>query len=120
MSNRPLAGTATVTLDGMSVYVAGTFRYSVGNKKRETLPGMDGIHGFKETYVPPFIEIEIRDHGKLSMEDIANATDITVVAILANGKTIMGENMWNVTVPEVDTTQATLNARFEGQSVIEY
>lgn len=53
--NKPLAGTATVTLDGMSINVGATFRYSVGDKRRESLTGMSGIHGFKETYVPPFM-----------------------------------------------------------------
>lgn len=115
-----LAGTATLTLDGMSVNVGGTFRYSIGNKTRETLTGMSGIHGYRETFRAPFIEAEIRDNGGLSLEEIATYTNITVVAVLANGKTIMGEGMWIVNNQDVDTQQATFTARFEGQSVIEY
>lgn len=120
MARRPLAGTATVTLDGVSVNVAGTFRYRVGNKNRETLTGMSGIHGFKETFVPPYIEMAVRDHGGLDMDEIAGYTEITVVAQLANGKTIMGEGMWIVNTQEMDSQEATFTARFEGQSVIEY
>lgn len=47
-SNR-LAGTAYVTVDGITVMVAGSFKYSPSRVKRETVMGMDGVHGYKET-----------------------------------------------------------------------
>lgn len=117
---RALAGTATVTLDGVSISVGGTFRYRIGRKNRETLTGMSGIHGFKETYVPPYIEMTVRDNGALNLDEIAEYTNITVVAELANGKTIMGQNMWIVNTQELDSQEATFTARFEGQEVTEY
>ena len=118
--SRALAGTATVTLDGMSVNVAGTCRYLVCKKKRSTLKGMSGVHGYKEEHTQGFIEIEVRDSGSMGIADFDGYTNVTVVAILANGKTIIGENMWTVNEQEVDTNEATFTLRFEGRDVSEH
>ena len=117
--SRPLSGTATVTLDGMSVHVAGTCRYSVSKKSRTTQKGLSGVHGYKETLEPGFIEIEVRDSGTLSLSDFDGYTSTTVVVELNNGKTIVGENMWSVNTQEVDTNEATFTLRFEGRDVSE-
>ncbi|EFH2659430.1 phage tail tube protein [Escherichia coli] len=119
MSKNALAGTCTVTIDGVSVNVAGTFRYSVGEIERETLTGMSGIHGFKESYKAPFIEMTVRDSGSLSLKDFAAYTDVTVAAYLVNGKTILGQNMWLTGRIETDNNDATFTARFEGREVTE-
>lgn len=42
------AGTAYVTIDGVTVMVAGQLKYSHGKWDRSTLTGMDGVHGYKE------------------------------------------------------------------------
>ncbi|HAX5205293.1 TPA: phage tail protein [Escherichia coli] len=119
MSNNAIAGTCTVTVDGMSVNVAGSFRYSVGEKERETLTGMSGVHGFKESYKAPYIEMTVRDSGSLSLADFAGYTDVTVAAYLVNGKTVIGQNMWLVGRIEMDNNDATFTARFEGTTVTE-
>lgn len=119
MSKNALAGTCTVTVDGMSVNVAGSFKYSVGEKERETLTGMSGVHGFKESYKAPYIEMTVRDSGSLSLADFAGYTDVTVAAYLVNGKTVIGQNMWLVGRVETDNNDATFTARFEGTTVTE-
>ncbi len=119
MSQNALAGTCTVTIDGVSVNVGGSFKYSVGETERETLTGMSGIHGFKESYKAPYIEMTVRDPGSLSLNDFASYTDVTVAAYLVNGKTVIGQNMWLVGRIETDNNDATFTARFEGVSVTE-
>ncbi|UMR99565.1 phage tail tube protein [Escherichia coli] len=119
MSRNAIAGTCTVTVNGVSVNVGGSFRYAVSSKRRETLTGMSGIHGFKESYVASFIEMTIRDTGSLSLEDIGNYTDVTVAAYLVNGKTVIGQNMWIVNSQEMNNDDGTFTARFEGVSVTE-
>lgn len=49
-SNR-LAGTAYVTVDGVSIMVAGQFQYRPSGVERASLVGMDGVHGYSEN--PP-------------------------------------------------------------------
>lgn len=43
-----LAGTAYVTVNGVTVMVEGSFKYQTSTVNRTTLTGMDGVHGYKE------------------------------------------------------------------------
>ncbi len=117
-SNR-LAGTAYVTCDGITIMVAGAFKYSPSTVKRDTLTGMDGVHGYKETPNAPYISCQVRDSGGTSLSDFNGQTNVTIVGELANGKTIIGSGMWCVNTQEVDSTEATFDLRWEGGSVTE-
>jgi hypothetical protein len=115
-----LAGTAYLTLDGKSVMLVGSFEYRPTNATRETLKGMDGIHGFKETPEAGMIKATLRDNGAISVQELGAATDISVVAQLANGKTIIGRNMWRVgDPPAVNTDEGTFDIQWEGLDVTE-
>lgn len=109
-----LAGTADLSVDGTTYMVTGDFKYKPGNRKRETLGGMDSIHGYKETPSAPFISFNLRDWGGLTVADINTWTDVTCVAVLANGKTVIGSAMWSVDEQEVDSTEAKFDVRLEG------
>ncbi|EBV5082437.1 phage tail protein [Salmonella enterica subsp. enterica serovar Minnesota] len=116
-SNRNrLAGTAYVTVNGLTIMVAGEFKYSPSTFKRESLSGMDGIHGYKESYTPPYISCKVRDSGGTSVADFNGQTDVSLVVELANGKTIIGSNLWTVETQEVDSGEATFEVRWEGMS----
>lgn len=114
-----LAGTAEVTVDGLTVMVAGDFKYSPSKVKRETLTGMDGVHGYKETPIPGFISCQVRDSGGTVVSDFNGQTNVSIVALLANGKTIIGSGLWSVDSQEVDSGDAVFNVRWEGISVKE-
>lgn len=115
-----LAGTAYVTIDGLTVMVAGQFKYSPGKVERTTLTGMDTVHGYKEKPRAPFISYQARDSGGTSIAQINDSTNVTVVVELANGKTVIGENMWSVNTQDVDSEEAVFDVRWEGGSVKEY
>lgn len=117
-SNR-LAGTAHVSVNGLSIMVAGDFTYSPSKVVRETLTGMDFVHGYKEKPSPGFISCRVRDSGGTSVEDFNNQTNVTIVAELANGKTIIGEGLWTVRTQEVNSEDAVFEVRWEGRSVTE-
>ncbi|WP_237387332.1 phage tail tube protein [Xenorhabdus sp. Sc-CR9] len=117
-SNR-LAGTALVSVDGMSIMVAGDFTYSPSTVTRETLTGMDSVHGYKEKPEPCFISCRVRDSGGTTVADFNKQTNVTIVAEIANGKTIIGEGMWAVKTPEVRSEDAEFEVRWEGISVTE-
>ncbi|CAH0300156.1 MULTISPECIES: phage tail tube protein [Yersiniaceae] len=117
-SNR-LAGTASVTTNGVTIMVAGQFKYSPSTVKRETLTGMDRVHGYKEKPSAPYISCQVRDSGGTTVADFNDMTDVTVVAELANGKTIIGTGMWTVESQEVDSEDAVFDVRWESFSVVE-
>ncbi|KAF1040286.1 MAG: hypothetical protein GAK35_03540 [Herbaspirillum frisingense] len=114
-----LAGTSSVSVDGVTYQLEGSLKYSPSTVKRETLIGQDGVHGYKETPVPGWISFSLRDAGNLSVADINRWRDVLVVGQLANGKTVIGNNMWTTDAQEVDTTDAKFDVRCEGPSVTE-
>lgn len=121
MANNPnlLAGIASLTIDGTNYLVAGDLKYQVSGRKRETLEGQDSIHGYSEKPRAGKISLSLRDRGDLSIAAVQAMTNVTIVAELANGKTIVGSGMWSVEDQEVDTTEAKFDAVFEGKSVQE-
>lgn len=109
-----LAGVATITVGGTQYLLAAKLTYSASTVTRETLAGQDQIHGFKEMPIPCFISGTFRDGNNLRVEDFNQMTNVTISVALANGKTVVGRNMWTTGVQEVDTTEGTFEIRFEG------
>jgi Phage tail tube protein len=114
-----LAGTAHLTVDAKNYMVVGDMSYSVSAVERTTLKGQSGVHGFSESISPGFIAMTLRDAGGLSVQFFNGMVNVTVVVELANGKTIIGRNMWTVGVQEVKTAEATFDVRFESATVEE-
>ncbi|PHM60621.1 phage tail protein [Xenorhabdus stockiae] len=114
-----LAGTAYVSVNGISIMVVGDFTYSPSTVTRETLTGMDYVHGYKEKPNAPYISCRVRDSGGTTVADFNNQTNVTIVAELANGKTIIGEGLWTVNTQEVKSEDAEFEVRWEGISVTE-
>ncbi|MEF3068066.1 phage tail tube protein [Pandoraea apista] len=114
-----LAGTASITVDGTNYLLVGDFEYNPSSVTRETLSGQDGVHGFSEKKRPGSISASLRDAGNLTVADLNSMDNVTVVAQLANGKTIIGRNMWTVEDQTVKSTDATIEVKFEGPQVSE-
>jgi hypothetical protein len=115
-----LAGTASVTIDGSSYDISGEGTYRPSVSSRETLLGQNGVHGYKEMPQAGKISWKGRDSGGISIAALNNAVDATVVLVLANGKTIVGRNMWRAGDPiEVNSEDATFEVNFEGPDVTE-
>jgi hypothetical protein len=114
-----LAGTAYLSVDGKQYMLAGDLAYSVSKVKRESLKGQDRVHGYSEMPEVGSISGSFRDGGGLTVADFNAMTNVTVVAELANGKTVVGRNMWTVDAQEVKTTDATFDVKWEGFEVEE-
>lgn len=114
-----LAGTAFLSVDGVSYMLVGDFEYSPSKVSRETLIGMDAVHGFSEKPNAGHISGTIRDAGNLSVAALNAMENVTVVAQLANGKTIVGRNMWTVETQTAKSAEATIEVKWEGMSVSE-
>lgn len=110
------AGTAYMTINGLSYMLAGKFKYSVNSFKNETQLGMDSVHGYKQTYVAPFISGQLRDARGLTVADFNAMDNVTIVVELANGKTIIGSGMWIVDTQEVDSEDAVFDVKWEGMT----
>jgi len=114
-----LAGVAYISVDGKNYMLAADATYSVSKVKRETLTGQSGVHGYSETPIPGSISGTFRDAGSLTVADFNAMTNVTVMLELANGKMVVGRNMWTVESQEVKTSEATFEVKFEGMTVEE-
>jgi hypothetical protein len=114
-----LAGIAYLSVDGQTYMLAGDLGYSPSKISRETLIGQDRVHGYAEKPHAGSISGTIRDAGGLSVASFNAMTNVTVTCELANGKTIIGRNMWTTDAHEVKTSEGTFEVKWEGFSVEE-
>jgi hypothetical protein len=114
-----LAGVAYVSVDGQSYMLVGDLTYSVSKISRETLIGQDRVHGYAEKPHAGFISGTFRDAGGLTVANFNAMTNVSVVAELANGKTIIMRNGWTVDAQEVKTTEGSFDVKWESPSVEE-
>jgi len=116
MANQRRAGLIQVKVDGEVQDAVGDFTYNTGGVKRETLVGSDGIHGYKETAQPAWIQGVIRDRGNLKIADITKITEATITLELGNGKVFALRDAWWAGDGDVSSDEATIAVRFEGKS----
>lgn len=119
LNPRRLAGVTSIEIDGAAYNLASGAKWSPSDRSRETLTGMDRVHGYKEMVIAGFIEGTIRDSGAISARTFQEMTAVSVVMRLANGKSVTGSNMWNVKAVEVDSAEGVFEVRFEGADVSE-
>jgi hypothetical protein len=115
----PLAGITTLSIDGTSYMVVSDVTWSPARWKRETLVGLDSVHGFSEVPIQGHIEATLRDSGAISVGDFNNMRCVEVLVTLASGKIVGGSNMWNTSALEVRAAEGTFQVRFDGIDVSE-
>lgn len=118
-TTKRLAGVAYLSVDGQSYMLAGDLSYSVSSISRETLIGQDRVHGYSEKPHAGSISGTLRDAGGLTVADFNAMTNVTVTCELANGKTVIGRNMWTTDAQEVKTAEGTFEVKWESDSVEE-
>lgn len=114
MANRLVGGIAYVKVNGQQYALKGNLTYSPGTLERETVLGMDGIHGYKQTPKAPMVEMDLTDSPELDMKTFEEMTDVTVTVELGNGKQFVLSNAWCTMAPEIDATEGQGTVKFEG------
>lgn len=114
-----LAGITGLSIDGTAYMVVSDVTWSPSKWKRETLAGLDSIHGFSEVPLQGYIEATLRDSGAIAVGDFNDMRCVEVQVSLANGKIVTGSNMWNVMAQEVRAAEGTFQVRFDGIDVSE-
>lgn len=119
MAAARIAGTCFLKLDGQQYDLKGDLSVMPHSIKREGVAGMDGIHGFKETQVVPFIEGTVTLSPGLSVKALQGVSDSTVTAELSNGKVYVLRNAWFAGEPAIDGAEGQVPLRFEGLECLE-
>lgn len=101
---------------GRQLSARGSFTWSVLNTQRETKAGADGIHGFGETPVAPFIEGPITLNREVTMAFLGGIDGHTIQLDLDDARSVVLEEGWLVGQPSADTGEGQATVRFEARS----
>lgn len=119
MANNRVGGIIEIKLDGRILDAKGDFTYNLGLPRRESVIGMDGVHGYKETPQPAFIEGIITDRDDLDLRGFIDAKDATITLTLANGKIIVLRDAWYANEGTGNTGEGEIPFRFESRNQAE-
>ena len=81
-----VAGICYIKADGAQLEVKGGVEIPFSPVSRETVMGLAGVAGFKETAQRPFIKITAVFTRDFPINQLVNTTNMTITAELANGK----------------------------------
>jgi hypothetical protein len=112
-----VAGVAYCYVDGVKVDLGGKITVSPWTTEKESVKGLSGTVGYKETPVTPFIEIEVITSPDLDLSAFQSVRSSTVIAELANGQTWTLRNAWSTSKPDMDGAEGTATLRFEGRDI---
>ena len=111
-----VAGVCFFKVDGVQLSVAGSFTVSPEISERESMAGLSGVVGFKESPSAAFIEGEVYTENEVDIQTIAKIDDGTVTAELANGQGWALRNAWKVGRSDMSASEGTMTVRFEGSA----
>jgi hypothetical protein len=114
-----VAGTAFVKIDGQQVALRGNFKIKPSGVQRESIVGLDGYHGYKETPTVPGFEMDVTDRPEVSIKKLANLTNVTIVAELINGKNYILRNAVQMAEIELNADDGTFTLHFESPEMEE-
>ena len=108
-----VAGIAFLKVDSDMFPLRGNLTVSPSGIVRAGIAGQDTVHGFSELPRVPFIEGDVTLDPRLSTNAIANLTDVTVTAELANGHTYVLKDAWNTAAFDLNAHDGLARIRFE-------
>lgn len=114
MAAQLIAGTLFFKIDGQQFQARGAFKVQPNLFSKTGLAGQDGIHGYKEEPIIPYIEGEISDAGGLSLRQLQSVTDSTITCELRSGKGYVLQNAWYSGETVLDTVEGKVPVKFEG------
>lgn len=101
---------------GSTQYPIQELEYHVTSTTREAVIGLNGVHGYKETYVAPYISGQITTAPEVSIETLHDTTDETVMVECPDGRVIVLRNAWYAGESTAAPADGKVAFKFEGLS----
>lgn len=109
-----IGGILGLYVNGVQVPTRDALTYNDGQDMREGVMGHQRPTGYKEMAQQPFIECTISTSDPLLVRDLKATTSANVTARLRNGTTLVLTQAWAAGNWNVDASEGTVEARFEG------
>lgn len=113
-----VAGTCYIKVDGEQLEVAGGVECPILDVKRETVMGVTGPAGYKETALRPYVKVNTVFVAGFPLEKLRNGTDMTVTAELSNGNVYTLSGAFVEGEPAAKTDDGTIELEFGGSKGI--
>lgn len=113
-----VAGICYVKADSAQLEVQGGVECPASDNNRETVMGLAGPAGYKETARAPYIKLTAINTPDFPRKMLAESTDMTITAELANGTTYVLSGGYLVGEPVVNGDEGTIELQFEGMKGI--
>jgi Phage tail tube protein len=108
------AGVAHVMVDGNQEPLRGDLTISPNSLERTMIAGQDGIHGYQELPRVPYIECSLSTMPQVSVDQLEQGVNVTVLAQLANGKQYSLQEATCKGGIEINARDGQMRIRWEG------
>lgn len=110
-----VAGICYIKVDGEQLEVQGGVETPLMAVMRETVMGLNGPAGYKETAQRPFVKLSAIFVAGFPMDKVQNGTDMTVTAEFPNGKVYTLSGAYLEGEPTVKADDGTTELEFGGK-----
>lgn len=109
-----VAGICYIKVDGEQLEVSGGVETPLMDVKRETVMGLAGSAGYKETAQEPFVKVTAIAVPAFPIAKLQTGTDMTITAELANGKVYTLSGAFVKGEPSIKADEGTIELEFGG------
>lgn len=109
-----VAGICYFRVDGIMYSLKGSLTISPADVTRESVVGLDRVHGYKESPLAPYISVQLTKTPEISLLSLTKVTDSTVTAECADGTVYTLRNAFHTGTSELDGGEGQVTVRFDG------
>ena len=113
-----VAGICYIKVDGEQLEVSGGVEVPLVDLKRETVMGLSGPAGLKETALEPYVKLSAIFMPSFPVSMLQTSTEMTVTAELANGKSYTLSGAFLKGEPSIKGDDGTVELEFGGKKGI--
>ena len=116
----PLAGGASLTINGEAWSVVSDLEYMPSGSKQETLKGQTAVEGFSSMPAEGYVSMTLRDRSDRRISDFrVPGARFTVIGVLNNGKVVTCTSGWVTELGALKTAEGTFDLHVESGDVTE-
>lgn len=107
-----VTGRAIIRVDGKELRTLDGATLNPGGVSRQAVKGGGKIHGYKEEDMEPTVECKVAHTPDVSLKELGNITDATVIFETDNGKRHVLRNAWTAEPPSLDSSAGAVDLKF--------
>jgi hypothetical protein len=113
-TNKRLAGTCYIKVDGEQLEVSGGVEAPLNENKREPVSSATGVAGYKETTIVPYLKVTAILVPGFPKAKLNTADNMTITAEMANGDVYTLSGAWLANEASHKADDGTTELEFNG------